>query len=168
MSDKVTIRRLKEASYHKPKHFFKLKGHDGEEALADRDAVVAVLKPFLEETKSTHANWVNYRVTADVGVVVDGDSVEVTDPSADAGPGPKSAAAYSPTKPSGAYTLADLEDIARWASRIASDFDAKRDRAWSTVFGSLFIQATRSGLKAGTPIPGDEPPLDDHGDPWAD
>lgn len=163
MSEKVTIARLKEANYHKPKKFFKLKGQDGEEALADKDAVVANLKQYLEETKSTHQNWINYRVTADIGVVVDGDSVTVTEPSDDAGPAKSADVVHDAfhahlTKSSG-YTLDDLEALDNWAKHRVLTSGTPELQA--IRYRCLFNNAVMKGLKAGTPIPGDEPPLDD-------
>ena len=161
MSEKTTIQKLTDVSFHKPKKFFKFKGlTDGEEVEqlswvkpADFEAA---MKPHLERVKSSHENWIQYEVTANIGVVVNGDTVTVTDPSADAGPArpPETSGTYHNQKSSG-YTLADLEALARWAAQVAGETTS--GDTWGTVFGSLFIQATRSGLKAGTPIPGDEP-----------
>ena len=166
MSEKTTIQKLTDVSFHKPKKFFKFKGlTDGEEVEqlswikpADFDAA---MKPHLERVKSSHENWVQYEVTANIGVVVNGDSVEVTEPSADAGPAPvaPSVALYTPKMAPPGYTLADFEALDEWAKHRVLTSGTPELQA--IRYRCLFNNAVMKGLKAGIPIPGDEPPLDE-------
>jgi hypothetical protein len=160
MTETITIERLTEASYHKPKKFFKLQGKtDGEkvEALSNKEAVEAALKPYLDLAKSTHENWVNYKVNAEIGVRVTGDSIELLDGT----PSVPTARA----KRNGARTLADLEMLAEWAAKTAyRTGDAFKDnpealQAWAST---LFIQTKSADITAGGE---DYPPeLEDDGD----